>query len=196
MKPVNRDVKVASAVLPTRFGMFRMYGFRYRDTEAAALVVGDPTSADAPLVRVHSQCLTGEAFGSLRCDCGLQLEAALRSIQEEGCGVLIYLFQEGRGIGLFNKVRVYDLQDQGFDTVDANLQLGFAPDLRKYQIACLVLRHFGVRRLRLISNNPQKIQELSDAGLTVVARVFQKLESHQTMNPYLATKRERMGHLL
>jgi 3,4-dihydroxy 2-butanone 4-phosphate synthase/GTP cyclohydrolase II len=193
---VDEGVEIASAQLPTRFGQFRMYGFRYRGIEAAALVAGDPALADAPLARIHSQCLTGESFGSLRCDCGLQLDAALRLIQEEGCGVVTYLLQEGRGIGLFNKVQVYDLQDEGLDTVDANLHLGFAPDLREYHMASLILRHLGIYRVRLMSGNPEKLRKLEASGITVVSRVSLEIESHRLMSSYLATKRERMGHLL
>jgi len=192
---VDEGVEIASAHLPTRFGQFRMYGFRYGDIEAAALVAGEPALADAPLVRVHSQCLTGESFGSLRCDCCLQLEAAMRLIQEEGCGVVIYLLQEGRGIGLFNKIRVYDLQDEGLDTVDANLHLGFAPDLREYQFASLILRYLGIDRVQLMSGNPEKLRKLAEGGTTIVSRVSLKIEKHRLMSSYLATKRERMGHL-
>jgi 3,4-dihydroxy 2-butanone 4-phosphate synthase/GTP cyclohydrolase II len=188
-------VEIASAQLPTRFGQFRMYGFRYREIEAAALVVGEPALADAPLARIHSQCLTGESFGSLRCDCGLQLEAALRLIQQEGCGIVTYLLQEGRGIGLFNKIRVYDLQDEGLDTVDANVHLGFAPDLREYNLAALILRHFGIYRVRLMSGNPEKLRKLAASGITVISRVSLNVEKHQLMSSYLTTKCERMGHL-
>jgi 3,4-dihydroxy 2-butanone 4-phosphate synthase/GTP cyclohydrolase II len=172
-----------------------MYGFRYREIEAAALVAGEPALANAPLARIHSQCLTGESFGSLRCDCGMQLEAALRLIQEEGCGIVTYLLQEGRGIGLFNKIRVYDLQDEGLDTVDANLHLGFAPDLREYHLASLILRHLGIYRVRLMSGNPEKLRKLAASEITVVSRVSLQIEKHWLMTSYLATKRERMGHL-
>jgi GTP cyclohydrolase II len=196
VQSVKEDIEIASAHLPTRFGRFRMCGFRYRGIEAAALVAGEAALADAPLVRIHSQCLTGESFGSLRCDCGLQLEAAMRLIQEEGCGVVIYLLQEGRGIGLFNKVRAYDLQDEGLDTVDANLQLGFAPDLREYHLASLILRHLGIDRVRLMSGNLEKLQKLADDGTTVISRVSLKIEKHRLMSGYLDTKRERMGYLL
>jgi len=196
VQSVKEDIEIASAHLPTRFGQFRLYGFRYRGIEAAALVAGEAALADAPLVRIHSQCLTGESFGSLRCDCGLQLEAAMRLIQEEGCGVVIYLLQEGRGIGLFNKIRAYDLQDEGLDTVDANLQLGFAPDLREYHLASLILRHLGIDRVRLMSGNLEKLQKLADDGTTVISRVSLKIEKHRLMSGYLDTKRERMGYLL
>lgn len=192
---LDDGVEIASAHLPTRFGVFRIYGFRYGEIEAAALVAGEPELANAPLARIHSQCLTGESFGSLRCDCGLQLEAAMRLIQQEGCGVVTYLLQEGRGIGLFNKIRVYDLQDDGLDTVDANLRLGFAPDLREYHFAALILRHLGVDRVRLISGNPQKLRKLAASGIAVVSRVSLKIEKHQLMSRYLTTKRQRMGHL-
>jgi 3,4-dihydroxy 2-butanone 4-phosphate synthase/GTP cyclohydrolase II len=192
---IDDDIEIASAQLPTRFGQFRMYGFRYRGIEAAALVAGEPAAATAPLARIHSQCITGESFGSLRCDCGLQLEAALRLIQQEGCGIVTYLLQEGRGIGLFNKIRVYDLQDEGLDTVDANLHLGFAPDLREYHLASLILRRLGIYRIRLMSGNPQKLRKLVASGITVVSRVTLKIERHRLMNSYLETKRERMGHL-
>lgn len=195
VQSIDDGIEIASAHLPTRFGQFRMYGFRYREVEAAALVAGEPALMDAPLARIHSQCLTGESFGSLRCDCGLQLEAALRLIQQEGCGIVTYLLQEGRGIGLFNKIRVYDLQDEGLDTVDANVHLGFAPDLREYHLASLILRHLGVSRVRLISGNPEKLRTLAASGIAVVSRVSLKIEKHRLMSGYLETKRERMGHL-
>src|SRR5271170_7528289 len=192
--------KVAEADFPTRFGQFRIYGFEGRQDgileEAAVLVRGELAGAPPPLLRIHSQCLTGDVFHSLRCDCRAQLELALESIAREGRGVLIYLNQEGRGIGLLNKLRAYELQDQGADTVEANERLGFEADLRRYQLAGAILRFFGLRAVRLMSNNPEKIEALKRAGVTVTERVPCLVTPIDSTEDYLRTKKEKMGHLL
>ncbi len=163
--------------------------------EAIVLRMGE-LSGDPPLVRIHSQCLTGDVFHSLRCDCGAQLELALHSIAAEGRGLLIYENQEGRGIGLLNKLRAYELQDQGADTVEANQQLGFEADLRGYELAGAILRYMGLDAVRLMSNNPQKIQALERAGVRVTERVPSIVPPHESTEDYLRTKREKLGHLL
>src|SRR5579862_8407576 len=196
-----RLLKAAEADFPTRFGHFRIYGFEGRDgdrlEEAVVLKMGDVTRGPvAPLVRIHSQCLTGDVFHSLRCDCRAQLELALQMIAEEGRGLLIYEHQEGRGIGLLNKLRAYELQDQGADTVEANQQLGFEADLRGYQMPAAILRFFGVEAVRLMSNNPGKIQALETAGIRVVERVPCLVDPSGSTENYLRTKREKLGHLL
>jgi len=204
MLPEIQVRKVAEADFPTRFGQFRIYGFEGsvdgESEEVVALVMGDIIADDAqgvaPLVRIHSQCLTGDVFHSLRCDCRAQLELALESIAREGRGVLIYEPKEGRGIGLLNKLRAYELQDQGADTVEANEQLGFEADLRGYQIPGAILRHFGLTAVRLISNNPEKIQALENAGVRVTERVPALVAPLESTEDYLRTKREKMGHLL
>ena len=159
--------KVAATSLPTPFGTFQLFGFESQDKSdnVLALVMGKPEATDAPLVRIHSQCLTGDVFGSLRCDCGQQLEIALKRISEDGTGILIYQLQEGRGIGLMNKLLAYELQDSGHDTVEANHQLGFEADHRNYVLCADVLRQLGVSRVRLMSNNPQKFEGLEAAGI-------------------------------
>ena len=191
--------KVAEADFPSRFGHFRIYGFEgHYPTgieEAVALRMGD-LSGEAPLVRIHSQCLTGDVFHSLRCDCRAQLELALYKIGEEGRGLLIYEHQEGRGIGLMNKLRAYELQDHGADTVEANERLGFAADLRAYQLPGSILNYLGVPAVRLLSNNPEKIAALENAGIRVVERVPCEVPPTATTEDYLRTKREKMGHLL
>src|SRR5215472_4408552 len=160
--PESHLSKAAEAGFPTQFGLFRIHGFEWkaggRREEAVALVMGDLASGPPPLLRIHSQCLTGDVFHSLRCDCRAQLEIALKAIAREGRGLLIYEHQEGRGIGLLNKLRAYELQDQGADTVEANERLGFDSDLRSYELPGAILRHFGVRAVRLLSNNPEKVQ--------------------------------------
>ncbi len=191
--------KVAEASFPSRFGQFRIFGFegrrlRNRD-EAVVLKMGD-LSGPPPLVRIHSQCLTGDVFHSLRCDCRQQLESALEAIAEEGRGLLIYEHKEGRGIGLLNKLRAYELQDQGADTVEANEQLGFEADLRNYELPAAILRYFGVSEVRLMSNNPDKFSALEQAGVRVVERVPLVVEPAETAEDYLRTKREKLGHLL
>src|SRR6202453_3872307 len=167
--------KVAEADFPTQLGAFRIYGFEARSAggaeEAVVLKMGNVESGPPPLVRIHSQCLTGDVFHSLRCDCRAQLEIALTAIAQEGRGLLIYELQEGRGIGLLNKLRAYELQDHGADTVEANEQLGFDADLRGYGLPAEILRFFGLREVRLISNNPDKIQALENIGVRVVERV-------------------------
>ena len=192
--------KAAEADFPTRFGQFRIYGFEGsldgQTEEVAVLVMGTATTGAPPLVRIHSQCLTGDVFHSLRCDCRAQLELALESIAREGRGVLIYEHKEGRGIGLLNKLRAYELQDQGADTVEANEQLGFEADLRGYQIPGAILRYFGITAVRLMSNNPEKIQALENAGVRVVERVPAIVAPLESTEDYLRTKRDKMGHLL
>jgi GTP cyclohydrolase II len=195
-----RLTKVAEADFPTQFGAFRIYGFEGRDgdltEEAVVLKMGDLAAGPPPLVRIHSQCLTGDVFHSLRCDCRAQLEIALQSIAEEGRGLLVYEHQEGRGIGLLNKLRAYELQDQGADTVEANERLGFDSDLRSYQLPGAILQYFGLKAVRLLSNNPQKVEAVERAGVEVVERVPCLADVLDTRESYLRTKREKMGHLL
>jgi GTP cyclohydrolase II len=199
MPPAFELSKVAEADFPSRFGQFRIYGFEGRTDgiveEAVVLKMGD-IEGEPPLVRIHSQCLTGDVFHSLRCDCRAQLELALRTIGSEGRGLLIYEHQEGRGIGLMNKLRAYELQDHGADTVEANEQLGFEADLRGYQIPGAILRHFGLRAVRLMSNNPEKIEALERAGVSVTERVPCLVTPMDSTEDYLRTKKEKMGHLL
>jgi GTP cyclohydrolase II len=192
--------KAAEADFPSQFGHFRIFGFEgSRDgqvEEAVALKLGDLSPAlGAPLVRIHSQCLTGDVFHSLRCDCRAQLELALEQIAHEGRGLLIYENQEGRGIGLMNKLRAYELQDQGFDTVEANEKLGFAADLRNYALTAAIIKWFGVDRVRLLSNNPDKIAALETAGVRVVERAPIVVAPLETTAEYLRTKKEKLGHL-
>jgi GTP cyclohydrolase II len=195
-----RLTKVAEADFPTQFGSFRIYGFEGRDggltEEAVVLKMGDLAAGPPPLVRIHSQCLTGDVFHSLRCDCRAQLEIALRSIAQEGRGLLIYEHQEGRGIGLLNKLRAYELQDHGADTVEANERLGFDSDLRNYQLPGAILQYFGLKAVRLLSNNPQKVEAVERAGVEVVERVPCLADVLDTRESYLRTKKEKMGHLL
>ena len=192
--------QAAQAHFPTEYGLFRIYGFEGRTEnraeEAIALVMGDVHDGPPPLLRVHSQCLTGDVFHSLRCDCRAQLEIALRAISAEGRGIIIYELQEGRGIGLMNKLRAYELQDGGADTVEANEQLGFESDLRSYSLPGAILRELGILSVRLISNNPDKLRALESAGIAVVERVPCLAEAHESRRGYLETKREKMGHLL
>src|SRR6478672_13807382 len=198
--PGFRLRKVAEADFPTRFGQFRIYGFEGRlgDTteEAVVLVRGALAGDPPPLVRIHSQCLTGDVFHSLRCDCRAQLELALDRIADEDRGLLIYEHQEGRGIGLLNKLRAYELQDHGADTVEANVQLGFDSDLRNYELPGAILRFFGLKAVRLMSNNPEKVEAVEKAGVQVVERVPCLADVLDTRLAYLRTKREKMGHLL
>ena len=195
-----RLTKVAEAAFPTQFGSFRIYGFEGRDgdltEEAVALKMGELAGGPAPLVRIHSQCLTGDVFHSLRCDCRAQLEIALQSIAQEGRGLLVYEHQEGRGIGLLNKLRAYELQDHGADTVEANERLGFDSDLRSYQLPGAILQYFGLKAVRLLSNNPQKVEAVERAGVEVVERVPCLADVLDTRESYLRTKKEKMGHLL
>jgi GTP cyclohydrolase II len=198
--PSPRLTKVAEADFPTEFGLFRIFGFEAPagdgSEEAVVLKMGDFLDGVPPLVRIHSQCLTGDVFHSLRCDCRAQLEIALTSIAREGGGLLIYELQEGRGIGLLNKLRAYELQDQGADTVEANQQLGFDSDLRNYQLPGEILRFFGLKAVRLMSNNPEKVAAVEKAGVQVVERVPCLADVLDTRLAYLRTKREKMGHLL
>lgn len=189
---------VASPHLPTRFGDFRVYAFRSTVTneEHLALAMGEISPDEAVLVRVHSQCLTGDVFGSARCDCGQQLETALAKIAAEGKGVLLYLLQEGRGIGLFNKLKAYQLQDQGLDTVEANHRLGFGADQRDYGVGAQILRELGVRKMRLMTNNPAKYVALSGYGLEIVERVPLEVPPTPHSRRYLRAKKEKLGHLL
>ena len=199
--------KVAEADFPTRWGAFRILGFEglgpaprgkgkpTREVESlVALVMGDIHAAP-PVVRIHSQCLTGDVFGSLRCDCRLQLELALSRIAEEGAGILLYEQQEGRGIGLMAKLKAYELQDQGLDTVQANEKLGFAADCRDYDVAAGALKLLGVSSVRLMTNNPGKVAALESAGITVTERVSAEVETQESFERYLKTKQEKMGHI-
>jgi GTP cyclohydrolase II len=191
--------KVAEADFPSEFGHFRIYGFEAaadgRTEEAVVLKMGEFPPGYVPLVRIHSQCLTGDVFHSLRCDCRAQLELALKAIAKEGRGLLIYEHQEGRGIGLLNKLRAYELQDNGADTVEANEQLGFESDLRNYQLPGAILRYFGLSAIRLMSNNPEKLEAVEAAGVAVAERVPIVADIVETRRAYLETKREKMGHL-
>src|SRR5712692_39385 len=192
--------KVAEADFPTRYGFFRIFGFdaHYPDRleEAIVLKMGDMHAhgEPPPLVRIHSQCLTGDVFHSLRCDCRAQLELSLDRISEEGRGLLIYEHQEGRGIGLLNKLRAYELQDQGADTVEANERLGFEVDLRSYQLPGAILRHFGLTKVRLLSNNPEKVEAVERASVEVVERIPCLVDPVDSSEAYLRTKRDKMGH--
>jgi GTP cyclohydrolase II len=206
--------KVAEANFPTRWGQFRIYGFEgefaesagnadedaregkleRRKESAVALVMGD-VKRNAPLVRIHSQCLTGDVFGSMRCDCRQQLELALQMIADAGAGILLYEEQEGRGIGLMAKLQAYELQDKGYDTIEANEQLGFDADYRQYALPAEALKLLGVKQVRLISNNPDKVAALENAGIEVVERVSAEVEPYEHSEQYLRTKKEKMGHL-
>jgi GTP cyclohydrolase II len=200
--------KVAEADFPTRWGAFRIFGFEGtllapksdcnngQSVEGlVALVMGDIHVAP-PLVRIHSQCLTGDVFGSLRCDCRLQLELALSKIASEGAGVLLYEQQEGRGIGLMAKLKAYELQDQGMDTVEANVELGFAADCREYELPAQVLKLLGLTRVRLMTNNPDKVAALESAGIAVTERISAEVVPQESFAAYLRTKQEKMGHIV
>ena len=197
-----RCSKLAEADFPSEFGHFRIYGFQSitengkPPEEAIALRLGDLSGSAPILVRIHSECLTGDVFHSLRCDCRSQLELALKLIAAEGRGLLIYEHKEGRGIGLLNKLRAYELQDEGADTVEANERLGFDADLRDYSLPGEILRYFGIQRVRLLSNNPEKIQAVERAGVEVTERVPCIVPAVESREDYLRTKKEKMGHLL
>jgi GTP cyclohydrolase II len=200
--------KVAEADFPTRWGVFRILGFEGtlpgktgspaqpgKVEGLVALVMGDIHTA-SPLVRIHSQCLTGDVFGSLRCDCRLQLELALTQIAAEGAGILLYEQQEGRGIGLMAKLKAYELQDKGLDTVEANVELGFEADYREYELPARVLKMLGVTQVKLMTNNPDKVAALETAGITVTERVSAEVAPQETFAAYVRTKQEKMGHIV
>jgi GTP cyclohydrolase II len=210
--PFESVTKMADADFPTRWGQFRILGFEgivsnpepcneanpapaRRVETAIALVMGDIITAP-PIVRIHSQCLTGDVFHSLRCDCRQQLELALSTITEAGSGILLYENQEGRGIGLMAKLQAYELQDQGLDTIEANVELGYKADCREYELPAQVLLALGVRAVRLITNNPEKVQALESVGIQVVERISAEVPAQPTFERYLQTKREKMGHLV
>jgi GTP cyclohydrolase II len=211
--PFTSVRKLADADFPTRWGAFRILGFEgtladpapctatdsvpARSVETAvALVMGDITTGEPPIVRIHSQCLTGDVFHSLRCDCRQQLELALDTIRDAGRGILLYENQEGRGIGLMAKLQAYELQDQGLDTIEANLTLGFKADCRQYELPAAILKLLGVPSVRLITNNPEKVAALESAGITVAERISAEVSPEPTFERYLHTKQEKMGHLV
>ena len=190
--------RVAETRLPTRYGEFQAVGYRsyYDQKEHIALTIGEWEPGEAVLVRIHSECLTGDVFGSMRCDCGEQLELALQTLAKEGTGALLYMRQEGRGIGLHNKIKAYSLQDDGLDTIEANNALGFEADMRQYEASAQILLDLGVSRLRLLTNNPSKMVGLSGFGLEVQDRVPLEVPANEVNRKYLITKKLRMGHLL
>jgi GTP cyclohydrolase II len=210
--PLENVKKVADADFPTRWGQFRILGFEGTRVDpepcgpgmlavkrkiegAVALVMGDIHNGP-PVVRIHSQCLTGDVFGSLRCDCGPQLEMAMRMIAQAGAGILLYEQQEGRGIGLMAKLRAYELQDQGLDNVEANLRLGYKPDCREFELPAEVLKLLNVKSVRLITNNPEKVEALESVGIHVVERISAEVEPLGTFERYVQVKQEKMGHIV
>lgn len=190
--------RVASVKLPTSFGEFQMIGYsnQLNDKEHVAIIKGIPQNEEAPLVRIHSECLTGDIFHSKRCDCGPQLQKSLEIIEEAGNGIVLYMRQEGRGIGLLNKLKAYELQEQGFDTVEANIHLGFPAEMRDYSISAQMLRDLGIEKIRLMTNNPAKIEGITKYGIQVVERVPVEIEAEPENEKYLHTKKEKMRHIL
>src|ERR671921_1469918 len=190
--------RVSEARLPTEVGEFRIAGYRSKTSEEefVALYKGELKPEEPTLARIHSQCLTGDVFGSTKCDCGRQLHSAMRLIERDGRGAIVYQLQEGRGIGIINKIRAYALQDEGADTVEANERLGLDVDLRRYEQCAEILQDLGLRRVRVMSNNPEKIRAFVQAGMEAVERVALEVEPHDGFAQYLRTKKERMGHLI